>query len=75
MSKLCEKHKPYDRNLELLKRYREGDESAGESLAVLNTPLVYSIAGRFSGRGADMSDLVESGNIGLVNENEGGYPP
>ena len=28
--------------------------------------LVYSIAARFSGRGADMSDLVESGTIGLV---------
>ncbi len=66
MNKLCEKKKPYDRNLELLRRYREGDEAAGESLADLNTPLVYSIAGRFSGRGADMSDLIECGNIGLV---------
>ncbi len=66
MNKLCEKKKTYDKNLELLRMYREGDESAGEQLAVLNTPLVYSIAGRFSGRGADMSDLVESGNIGLV---------
>ncbi len=66
MNKLCEKKKPYDINLELLKKYREGDEASGERLAVLNTPLVYSIAGRFSGRGADMSDLVESGNIGLV---------
>ena len=66
MNKLCEKKKPYDRNLDLLRRYREGDESAGELLAKYNTPLVYSIAGRFSGRGADMSDLIESGNIGLV---------
>ena len=66
MNKLCEKKKPYDRNLELLKKYREGDESSGEELARLNTPLVYSVAGRFSGRGADMSDLVESGTLGLV---------
>ncbi len=66
MNKLCEKKKSYDKNLELLKRYREGDSSAGETLAELNTPLVYSIAGRFSGRGADMSDLIECGNIGLV---------
>ena len=61
-----EKKSPYDENLDLLRAYREGDVEAGERLAELNTPLVYSIAGRFSGRGADMSDLVESGNIGLV---------
>ena len=58
--------KPYDKNLLLLRRYREGDEDAGEELALLNEPLVYSIAGRFSSRGADISDLVECGNIGLV---------
>lgn len=61
-----EKKSPYDKNLELLRAYREGDLDAGESLAELNAPLVYSIAGRFAGRGADMSDLVESGNLGLV---------
>lgn len=66
MNKLCEKKKPYDRNLELLRRYREGDETAGELLARNNAPLVYSIAGRFSCRGADMSDLVECGTMGLV---------
>lgn len=61
-----EKKSPYDENLTLLQAYREGDGEAGERLAELNAPLVYSIAGRFAGRGADMSDLVESGNIGLV---------
>ncbi len=61
-----EKKSPYDENLLLLRAYREGDEEAGERLALLNAPLVYSIAGRFTGRGADMSDLVESGNLGLV---------
>lgn len=61
-----EKKSPYDENLTLLQAYREGDYEAGERLAELNAPLVYSIAGRFAGRGADMSDLVESGNIGLV---------
>ena len=58
--------KSYDENLTLLAAYRAGDREAGERLAVMNAPLVYSIAGRFSGRGADMSDLVETGNIGLV---------
>lgn len=61
-----EKSKAYDENLALLRAYREGDAEAGERLAELNAPLVYSIAGRFTGRGADITDLVESGNIGLV---------
>ena len=56
----------YDRNLTLLSAYLEGDAEAGEQLAELNMPLVYSIASRFSGRGADMSDLVECGTLGLV---------
>ena len=61
-----EKKSPYDENLILLRAYRAGDGEAGERLAEINAPLVYSIAGRFSGRDADMSDLVESGTIGLV---------
>ena len=56
----------YDKNLELIKRYREGDEAAGEELASLNRPLVYSIAGRFCGRGVDTDELCEMGTIGLV---------
>lgn len=66
MSIKSEKKSPYDENLVLLRAYREGNDEAGERLALLNAPLVYSIAGRFAGRGADMSDLIESGNIGLV---------
>lgn len=56
----------YDKNLDLIRRYREGDREAGEELAALNRPLVYNIAGRFSGRGVDMDELVEMGTIGLV---------
>ena len=66
MSNLVEKKSPYDENLKLLLAYREGDGEAGERLAELNSPLVYSIASRFCGRGADMSDLVECGSLGLV---------
>ena len=57
---------PYEENLELLSAYRDGDKEAGERLVTMNAPLVYSIAGRFSDRGADMSDLIECGNLGLV---------
>ncbi len=56
----------YDKNLDLIKRFREGDCEAGEELASLNKPLIYNIAGRFSGRGVDMDELVEMGTIGLV---------
>lgn len=66
MSSQNNTNNPYDENLALLCSYRDGCAEAGERLAVINAPLVYSIAGRFSGRGADMSDLIESGNIGLV---------
>ena len=56
----------YDRNLELIRRYRSGDASAGEEIVILNRPLVGSIAARFSSRGVDAEDLVATGNIGLV---------
>ncbi len=65
MNKLEEKNSDYSRNLELLKRYREGDSDAGEELVQMNMPLVYSIAARFSGR-AEPDDLTECGTIGLV---------
>lgn len=56
----------YDKNLDLIKRYREGEREAGEELALLNRPLVYKIAGKFTGRGVELDELVETGNIGLV---------
>ncbi len=65
MSKTEGKKSEYTRNLELLRRFREGDRDAGEELASINMPLVYSIAARFSGR-AETDDLIECGQIGLV---------
>ena len=56
----------FDRNLELLRLYREGERDAGGELAEINRPLVYSIAARFRGRGVDFEELVEAGSIGLV---------
>ena len=56
----------YDKNLALIRQYREGDREAGETLAKLNAALVYKIAGKFTGRGVDIEELVETGNIGLV---------
>lgn len=56
----------YDKNPELIRRFRAGDAEAGRVLVELNQPLIYSISSRFRDRGADMSDIVESGTMGLV---------
>ena len=56
----------YDKNPELIRRYRAGDRDAGGELAEKNRPLVCSIAARFRGRGVELDELVEAGNIGLV---------
>ena len=53
-------------NLELIKRYREGDLEAGERLAEINQPLVWSIAERYGASLQEISELCECGNIGLV---------
>jgi len=56
----------FDRNVELVREYREGNREAGEELCELNRPLVLKIAGKFSGRGIEFDELCELGNIGLV---------
>jgi len=56
----------FDRNIELVREYREGRREAGEELCELNRPLVLKIAGKFLGRGVDFEELCELGNIGLV---------
>lgn len=66
MNELYEKTTHYDANPELIVRYRDGEEDAGERLVELNLPLVYSIAARFKERCEDMSDLIECGTLGLV---------
>jgi RNA polymerase primary sigma factor len=51
----------------LAKRYRSGDDpEARERLIVCNLRLVVSIAKRFQGRGLSLMDLIEEGNIGLL---------
>lgn len=56
----------YDYNLPLLRKSREGDSAATEAIVHLNAGLVKSIALRFLGRGCDMEDLIQTGNIGLL---------
>ena len=56
----------FDRNVELVREYREGKREAGEELCELNRPLVLKIASKFTGRGIEFDELCELGNIGLV---------
>lgn len=55
-----------DENLELLTLVKAGDDRAKESLVASNLGLVWSIAGRFTGRGHDIEDLFQIGCIGLI---------
>ena len=54
------------RNRELIRRAREGDDSAAEILIVENTALVKSIALKFRDRGTEFEDLMQIGTIGML---------
>lgn len=50
----------------LLERVKHGDREAEEQLVRDNMKLVWSIAGRFTGRGCEADDLSQIGAIGLI---------
>lgn len=55
-----------DRTIELIKRAREGDQTARNQVAAENLGLVWSVVRRFVGRGHDLEDLYQIGCIGLL---------
>ncbi|MCK4283801.1 MAG: sigma-70 family RNA polymerase sigma factor [Candidatus Brocadiae bacterium] len=53
--------------LELARRVvRNGDRKAAEQMVLCNLRLVVDIAGDYAGRGLDLMDLIEEGNLGLL---------
>jgi RNA polymerase primary sigma factor len=50
----------------LAKRIERGDLAAKQEMIERNLRLVYSLARKYSGRGASIDDLVQEGTIGLV---------
>ena len=51
---------------ELAYRVKDGDEEACQKMAEANLRLVVSIAKRYTGKGLEFSDLIQSGNSGLL---------
>ncbi len=56
-----------EEEIELARRMSEGDEEARKRLAEANLRLVVSIAKRYVGRGMLFLDLIQEGNLGLIN--------
>lgn len=55
-----------DQELELGRAVRAGDEAAGQTLIRANLRLVVAIAKRYRAAGVPLLDLVQEGNLGLI---------
>lgn len=55
-----------EQEIDVARLFKQGDIKAKEKLTTANLRLVISIAKRYTGRGLDMEDLVQCGNLGLI---------
>ena len=58
----------------LIQRSQAGDRTAGEQLIMENSGLIWSVAKRFIGRGADADDLYQLGCLGFLKAVDGFDP-
>ena len=59
------------RTEELIARCQAGDSKASELLVIENAGLIWSVAKRFAGRGAEMDDLYQLGCVGFLKAVQG----
>jgi len=57
---------PAHEEIELARRWREGDRLAGERLVEASLPFVIKVAKEYRRWGVPMEDLIQQGNLGLL---------
>ena len=55
-----------EQEIDLARRILNGDTDARKTMIVSNLKLVVNIAKRYIGRGVELTDLIEEGNLGLM---------
>ena len=60
-----------DEQRALLQRIRQGDRDAAERMVTENSNLIWSVARRYFGRGAEPEDLYQLGCLGFIKAMEG----
>jgi RNA polymerase primary sigma factor len=55
-----------EEEVELTRRARQGDLQANERMIICNLRLVANLAKEYAGRGLELMDLIEEGNLGLL---------